>query len=179
MAQDLSPGVTPRAYLAPLDEQDARHLYEWINDRSLVNLSAPFHPVHAPDHEAWFTEVRRRKDIAIFGIRRTDTKELVGTCQLCAIDPVHRSAELRIRIGVESARGIGLGQDACRALLQHAFADLNLHRVYLYVFNSNIRAKRAYEKVGFVVEGVARHGAYINGRWEDVTAMAIVRDDGA
>ena len=177
MAQDLSSGVTPRAYLAALTDEDAQILFAWINDRSLVILSAPFHPVHFPDHAAWFRDVRGRKDVSMFGIRRSDTHELVGTCQLCAIDPVHRSAELRIRIGVETARGIGLGEDACKALLRHAFRDLNLHRVYLYVFASNERARRLYEKVGFAIEGVARHAAYIDAHWEDVVSMAVLRDD--
>ena len=168
-------GNTDPAYLAPLTDADSSQLFDWINDRELVILSAPFRPVHQPDHDAWFRDIRSRKDVAIFGIRRSDDHRLVGSCQLHSIDTGQGSAELQIRIGVASARGMGVGTAACRALLRHAFDDLNLRRVHLHVLDTNIAAKRLYEKVGFRVQGVERDAVFIDGRSRALVTMAISR----
>jgi len=168
-------GTTDTAYLAPLTDADSEQLFDWINDRDLVVLSAPFRPVHRPDHDAWFRDIRSRKDVAIFGIRRTADHRLVGSCQLHSIDTAQGSAELQIRIGVASARGVGIGTAACRALLRHAFDDLNLRRVHLHVLDTNIAAKRLYERIGFTVQRVERDAVFIDGRSRDLVWMAIAR----
>ena len=167
------------AYLAPLSDADSAQLFEWINRRELVVSSAPFRPVHQPDHDAWFREIRSRRDVVIFGIRRGHDHQLVGSCQLHSIDAARRSAELQIRIGVPSATGQGIGTAACRALLRYAFEDLNLQRVYLQVFATNAAARRVYEKVGFVEDGVAKDAVFVDGRWRDLVTMSINRPPGA
>jgi RimJ/RimL family protein N-acetyltransferase len=41
-------------------------------------------------------------------------------------------------------------------LSQYAFGHLRLHRVYAYVFGFNERARRAFQKAGFTLEGVLK-----------------------
>jgi RimJ/RimL family protein N-acetyltransferase len=161
--------------LTSLRPEDSALLFEWINDRSLVELSAPFRPVSQTEHGAWFAQVRERTDVRIFGIR--EDGRLVGTCQLHSIHPVHQSAELQIRIGAGDARGRGVGREALRQLLRHGFDELDLHRIYLHVFATNDRAIRAYEDVGFRREGLLREAALIGGAWIDVLLMAVLRDE--
>ena len=40
----------------------------------------------------------------------------------------------------------------------------------------NLRAKKRYEKFGFVEEGVKRHGVRIDGRYEDLICMGLLFD---
>lgn len=163
--------------LTALTEADSPHLQRWINDRHNVILNAAYRPVHEAGHRSWFEEVQRRRDLVILGIRDVASGDLVGTCQLRAIDPVHRSAELQIRIGEVAAQGRGLGGAALRNLLRIGFRDLNLERIFLHVFEDNRRAMALYERAGFVREGVARRGAWIDGRYKDVVLMALLRDE--
>jgi len=163
-----------RVKLGPLLEDDSNTLFDWINDRDLVLYNAPFHPIDSTSHREWFDAIRKRKDVSVFAIRNPE--RLIGTCQLHTIDPIHRSAELQIRIGVEGDRGRGIGTEAVRLLLHHGFHDLNLNRVFLHVFAGNERAIRAYEKVGFKREGILRQAAHIDGRYVDVLVMGVVRD---
>jgi RimJ/RimL family protein N-acetyltransferase len=160
--------------LAPLRGEDSALLFEWINNRELVRLSAPFRPISRQAHDAWFADVRRRADTRIFGIRVRDGDRLVGSCQLHSIHPVHRSAELQIRIGADDARGRGTGSEAIRLLLRWGFGELRLHRIYLHVFATNRPARRLYERVGFRTEGLLREAACIEGEWVDVVLMAIL-----
>jgi RimJ/RimL family protein N-acetyltransferase len=163
-----------RIFLGPIRDGDSHILFEWINERDDVLLSAPYKPVHAADHQEWFDAIRRRADVVIFGIRLLDDT-LIGSCQLYAIDRRSRSAELQIRIGVPSARGKGYGSEALALLVQHGFDDLNLRRISLRTFATNERARRAYAKAGFVEEGHLREGAYLDGEFVDVVVMARLR----
>lgn len=161
--------------LAPLAADDSDLLFEWINDRELVVQSAAFRPVSRAEHDAWFEQIRRREDVRIFAIR--EHGRLVGTCQLHDIHPVHRSAELQIRIGAADARGRGVGTAATTKLLEIGFRELGLHRVHLHLLETNEAARRLYERVGFRVEGVRRAAVCIEGARVDVVLMAILEEE--
>ena len=163
--------------LAPLGLEDAPQLYAWINDRDGVLFNAPYKPVSEPQHTEWLAAVVARSDAVIFGIRTTDENALIGSCQLHSINPVHRSAELQIRIGASESRGKGFGKSAVQLLLRFAFSDLNLHRVFVHVFADNARAIRLYESTRFRREGLLREAAFIDGKYVDVIVMGILENE--
>ena len=66
-----------------------------------------------------------------------------------------------------------------RRLFGHAFEGLGLHRVSLYVYTHNPRARRAYEKVGFVAEGVERETLWQGGEWIDAVRMSVLAPEWA
>jgi RimJ/RimL family protein N-acetyltransferase len=163
--------------LVPVERNDLPTLFTWINDRDLVVLSAPYRPVPDLRHEAWFENLLKREDVHLFGIRHLESGRLVGSCQLLGIHPVHRHAELQVRIGDATARGHGYGTQAVGLLVRFGFADLHLHRISLHVFADNAAAIRTYEKAGFRREGVLRDGAFIDGGYVDVVIMGILKTD--
>jgi RimJ/RimL family protein N-acetyltransferase len=164
-----------RVELTPLRDEDSDLLFAWINDRELVELSAPFEPVAREDHDAWFQSIRDRDDVEIFAIRLRDDDRLIGSCQLNRIDRRNLTCELQIRIGDLDAHGRGYGTEALRQLLGHAFGPLAMERVGLHVLDDNDAAIRAYEKVGFSREGVMRSGALIGGERRDLVVMGVLR----
>jgi RimJ/RimL family protein N-acetyltransferase len=163
--------------LSALTDEDSETMLRWINDRDLVLLSAPYRPVDEANHREWFNSVRRRSDVVIFGIRELASGQLVGSCQLLGISLVHRKAELQIRIGEADARGRGYGREAVELLVDFAFNDLNLNRVELTVLDGNEPALKTYLSVGFKHEGTLRQAAYIDGKYVDLVAMAILRGE--
>lgn len=168
---------TNQICLSPLTLSDSAILSRWINKRELVLMSAPYKPVNELQHNYWFKSIQERNDVVVFGIRLLKSNKLIGSCQLHSINPVHRTAELQIRIGEERESRQGHGTEALRLLLKFGFHDLNLNRIYLHVFKTNIPAIRAYEKVGFVREGILRSAAYIDGKYLDITVMGILRNE--
>ncbi|CAN0618912.1 GNAT family N-acetyltransferase [Burkholderia multivorans] len=155
------------------DDKDA--LFRWINDSETVRLNAPYHPVDWKSHVAWYDGIGTNPSRLIFAIRQQESSEIIGTVQLIDIHPVHRSAELAIRIGNEINRGKGIGTEAVKLAIAFAFGDLNLVRVWLRVFSNNGRAIKAYQNAGMTAEGTLRKSAYINGEWLDQTILAVIR----
>lgn len=152
-------------------------LWKWVNHRQDVLLNAPYKPISHKQHQEWFETILASSEVVIFGIRLKNTQKLIGTCQLHSINYIHRSAELQIRVGEPAYRGNGHGTEAIGLLLDFAFKDLNLQRVYLHVFKDNETALRSYKKIGFVREGLLRKAAHINGAYIDVVIMGILRDE--
>lgn len=163
--------------LGSLRAEDSNKLFEWINNADLVRLNAPFKPVHFEAHKEWFDSIAKDPNRACFAIREKEGDRLIGYAQLINIHPVHRSAELTIRIGDKAFHSKGYGTDAVRTLVEFAWRDLNLHRVFLHVFADNRRAVRAYEKAGFRVEGHLREAAFIDGGWCDVLVMGLLQHE--
>jgi RimJ/RimL family protein N-acetyltransferase len=161
--------------LRPLRDSDSPLLYEWIIDRNLRIMNAPYLPISESQHHAWFSRICDRRDVAIFMIDEAATGRTIGTCQLREIDNVSRSAELQIRIGDVKNHNRGFGTAAVARLVQFGFEDLNLRRISLQVFMLNERAIRVYEKCGFVVEGRLREAAYVSGKWLDIVCMGILK----
>lgn len=164
-----------RLRLAPIREKDGPALFRWINDRELVIFSAAYHPVHASQHAAWMRSLSARRDQVVFAIRLKRGDRLIGICQLHSISDLHRNAELQIRIGESYGRGRGYGVEAVRLLLDFAFRDLNLHRVWLRVFKANARAQKVYADAGFKREGIMRDAAFVDGRYIDIVVMGKIR----
>ena len=167
----------PAVVLAPITRADAPVLFEWINDRELVLLSAAYQPVHETTHRAWLNGVANRTDGVVCAIRLRRGRRLIGVGQLSHVSRVHRSAELQIRIGDARWRGRGFGTAAVRLLVKLAFEDLNLHRVFLQVFRTNTAAIRSYERAGFRHEGTLRQAVHLDGRYVDVLVMAVLRNE--
>lgn len=155
--------------LRPVKNIDADLLYEAINSPEIVRYNSSFKPIHQVKHEEWFENILGDTTKQFFMIDYLSIT--VGSIQLVDIQPIHRNAELRVRIFNEDYRGKNIGTNAVNILCNHAFSNLGLVRVWLEVFANNSRAIAAYKKAGFSIEGTMRNAAYINGKFLDVIIM--------
>ena len=114
--------------LTELRSEDSPRLFGWINDPKTVRFNAPYKPVHAASHAKWFENVLGDPKRIIFAIRNPKGG-LLGFVQLIDVDPIHRSAELTIRIGADKNRNHGAGSEAVKLIVDFAFRDCNLQRV--------------------------------------------------
>lgn len=79
------------------------------------------------------------------------------------------------RIAVRSP-GRGAGSLLLHGLIDKIFAETETNRIDLDVFLDNRRARRAYEKAGFVEEGVLREWHLMpDGSFADVRLMSVLR----
>jgi len=75
------------------------------------------------------------------------------------------------------ACGLFHGRDAIRVLLEYAFRQRNLHKVWLRVNGNNERAIRSYRACGFVEEGRLRKHVWSNGQYVDDLFMGVLREE--
>lgn len=101
----------------------------------------------------------------------------IGGARLHEIRWEDRRARLAIGIFDRRFWSQGYGSEAIRLLLRYGFEDLDLHRIDLRVLEYNLRAIRAYEKCGFVREGVERETALVDGEWHGDVIMSILEHE--
>ncbi|NUT95261.1 MAG: GNAT family N-acetyltransferase [Saccharothrix sp.] len=101
---------------------------------------------------------------------------VVGEAVLNHWDADNASCSFRICF-VPAVVGRGMGTEATRLIVGHGFEALGLHRISLEVYAFNPRARRVYEKVGFVAEGVLRDALLWDGERVDATVMSILRPE--
>ena len=101
----------------------------------------------------------------------------IGDARLHAVDERNRSARYAIGIFDPAFWGKGLGTEATRLVLPHAFEDLGLHRVEARVLSYNRRAIRCYEKCGFVREGLLRDSVLVADEWHSDLVMSMLEAD--
>jgi RimJ/RimL family protein N-acetyltransferase len=160
-----------KVVVGPLLPEDTAALFLWLNDVESAKLDLPYRPLDYVAFHVWLAEFGKNPAQVLFAIRRICQPEIIGFIVITKIHPVHRSAEIGVRVGDPANRGQGLGRDALAVALNYAWSHLNLNRVQLSVFESNRRAIRAYQAVGFVAEGQLRRAAFIDGACEDVILM--------
>ncbi len=171
-----------RVRLAAPQADDAAHFARWSTDDNYMRLLDD-DPVQ-PRPEAAFAhfgqggaEPGRTPDDYYFHLRTLDDDSLIGFAVLFSIKWPSQHAELAIGIGDPAYRGKGYGADALRVLLNYAFSELNLYRVELTVMAYNTAAIAAYERVGFVREGVKRGAVLRYGQRHDLVCYAILRPE--
>lgn len=103
-------------------------------------------------------------------------KEKVGYLALYNINDRHRNAEFAIMFD-PAQQGNGYATKATRLIVEYAFNQLNLRKLYLYVDKVNEKAAHIYEKVGFRVEGDMREHYFVNGSYHDALLMSLFQED--
>ncbi len=158
--------------LCPFDRRHLAKTRAWANDLELARLLDRSRPVSDGEHERWYESLLGRTDCIFFAIETIADSRHIGNVWLWGIDFRHRKAELRIVIGDRECTGRGLGSEAIQLLCDFGFERANLHKIFAYVLGTNPRGCRAFEKAGFVSEGILREDRWVGDRYADVHLLA-------
>ncbi|BDD72289.1 MULTISPECIES: GNAT family N-acetyltransferase [Streptomyces] len=163
-----------RTVLRPFTAEDADTMWEIVNDPEVVRFTfEPSTELTLDGLRSWYGVRTADPDRLDLAVTDRATGELVGEVVLYEWDPAARGCTFRTLVGPRG-RGRGLGSEATRLIVGHAFERVGLHRVQLEVYADNARARRVYEKAGFMVEGVRREAALRGGAWVDGVLMAVL-----
>ncbi|MFD9112515.1 GNAT family N-acetyltransferase [Streptomyces bottropensis] len=168
-----------RAVLRPFTEDDAPVMARILADPEVLRLTgSPTGEFGTDRLRSWYGSRNDHPDRLDLAVVDRASGELVGEVVLNDWDEANRSCCFRILIG-PGGRDRGLGTEAVRLMVGHAFEEVGLHRVSLYVFTHNPRARRAYEKAGFVAEGIERQTLWQDGKWIDAVRMSVLAPEWA
>jgi len=154
--------------LRPLERRHLEQTRAWANDPELARLLDRARPVSDAEHDEWFAALHQHPNRLYFAIETNKDDRHIGNVWLWDIDWRHRRAELRIVIGETPQPGRGTGTEAISLLCDYAFERLNLHKIYAYVLAINPRARRAFEKAGFALEGTLKDDRWTGEGYTDV-----------
>jgi RimJ/RimL family protein N-acetyltransferase len=172
-----------KVVLRPFDiSQDIGAIREMLQDPEALKLTGS---IHDPGDQAqwddaaeagcreWYGSRKDQPDRLDLAIADTATGQCVGEVVLNEWSAADNSCSFRVMMG-PSGRDRGLGTEAIRMFIGYGFERLGLHRISLDVLAFNPRARRVYEKTGFVIEGVLREQHRWRDEWIDNILMSIL-----
>ncbi|MGW3626964.1 GNAT family N-acetyltransferase [Streptomyces sp. NPDC000880] len=163
-----------KALLRPFTEHDATAIADVIKDPEVIRYTfEPSTELTLERLRAWYGSRSEQADRLDLAVTDRATGEVVGEVVLYNWDPTNRSCTFRTLVGPRG-RGRGLGTEATRLIVGYGFEQVGLHRIQLDVYSHNHRARRVYENVGFVEEGVRRQAQLRDGVWLDELVMSIL-----
>ncbi len=140
---------TERLTLRAPRHEDVKAIALLANDRRIAANTARIpHPYGVGDAEQFIETVNKREDEACFVIMLDDA--LIGAC---GIDPREEGPEIGYWLGVPYW-GRGCATEAVRAVIDHAFGDLQHETLQAGTRVNNPAARRVLEKCAFQWTGV-------------------------
>ncbi len=168
--------IGEKCYLSPINVEDYEKYTAWVNDMEVAVGLVFSSSLINPNMEKEILE-RLSKSNNNFAIVDKEKDELIGNIGFPKIDQINRIGELGIFIGNKDYWGQGYGVDAINLLLDFGFNILNLHNIYLRVYDFNKPAIKAYKKLGFKDAGRIRGAKQIAGKRYDEVLMDIIAEE--
>ena len=168
---------TARLLLRPFADTDADEVFALHTDARVMRYwdSAPWDDPGMI--ERFLARCRALADDgtgARVAVEHREDGRFVGWIGLQEWDRENRSANLGYVLA-HREWGQGYATEAAHALLQWAFAEMNLNRVSAQADTRNGASRRVLEKVGFVLEGTLRENVIVNGEVSDDWTFGLLR----
>lgn len=160
-------------YLRRMTEEDTDLIVRWRNQDFVRENFIYQKPFTREGHLGWIETMIKTGRVIQFVICASEGKP-VGSVYLRDIDRVHRKAEYGIFIGEREALGRGYGTEAAKLMIRYSFEELGLHKLMLRVLSDNDRARKSYERAGFVQEAYLCDEVCLGGSYRDVILMAVI-----
>lgn len=165
-----------RINLRPIENKDLKVLNKWKNDYEIFKyLGGGFQPQSINEQEKYISNLINNSGASKRFI--IDNGEAIGMVGLYDINFINRNCDLGIYIGEKSEQGKGYAKETMDLILDFAFNNLNLKKIKLNVVNANNKAINLYNSLGFKEVGILKEERFINGKFEDVKIMELIKDE--
>lgn len=146
------------------------------NHAIAINLRDAFPYPYTIEDAATFLELAANGALGkVYGVYDGDI--FVGCCSLIPQQDIYRlKAEIGYWIG-EPYWGKGYATEVVKLLLNIAFEELNLSRVYAHIFEFNKGSMRVLEKAGFHKEAIIKSSIIKEGKIFDEHLYSIRKDE--
>ncbi len=159
-----------------LNEYDAPLMLECLKDPQ-INGNFRFESEKITMNNIYdFIRKSQCMDINVHFAVTDESDEYFGTVSLKNIDLSSKSAEYAIVLR-SCAHGRGYGYVATVKILEYAFYNLGLDRVYLNVLSNNEKAVKFYERFGFIYEGSFLNHVSIRGEIRSLKWFRLMKSE--
>jgi ribosomal-protein-alanine N-acetyltransferase len=166
-------------YLREVRASDVNeNYYRWMNDPEVTQyLETRYIPQSMENIRRYVERMEGKTDEIFLAICLKESDQHIGNIKLGPINWIHRFADISLVIGEKEFWGKGLASEAIRLLAKFAFNILNLQKLKAGYYEKNIGSKKAFEKVGFKIEGVLRKQWQIGEKLQDEILLGLLRDE--
>jgi ribosomal-protein-serine acetyltransferase len=169
----LRPGVELRL----LEERHAPTLFTVIEENRDHLSGLPFvDATHVEDDSLSFVRHSLEQFARNEGFAAGIWKDggLIGVIGTLKIDWLNRKVEIGYWIA-RAFQGQGIMTDACRAVINHAFAEWDLHRVEIQCASTNLKSSAVARRLGFALEGTRREAHLVSGAYHDLQVFGMLK----
>ena len=168
-----------RLRLRWLTEADAPQVLALFGDPEItrwMGIERRRDEAHAAELIASIAAHANADDLYQWGVALRETDEVIGTVTLASIHPRNRRAELGFAIATAHQRR-GYAREAVSTALDHAFGEMDLHRLEADVDPDNAASLQLLQRLGFRREGYMPQRWWVDGRWTDTVFFGLLADD--
>jgi len=168
--------------LVPFGEEhlnDPRYL-AWLRDYEVVktiNRLDYVRPVSFAEVREYCEGVMRSPNDIFLAIVARKGERFIGTLRVSQINWHTRTADIGILVGDRDFWGKGIATDAISAVGRHLLERLGMRRLTAGLMSVNPAMKRAFEKLGFRVEGVFRKHDRFEGEYVDHIFLGCMKEE--
>lgn len=166
--------------LRNIDKSDADSIYQHASNKKIFRYTSLPYPYTKKDALEFVSKTQKElkeQNSYELGIALKDGKGVVGMIAIANVDRENKlSAELGYWLGQKHWRQ-GITFEAVSLMLDMAFNDLGLKKVFAKVMEPNKPSAKLLEKAGFKQEGFLRDYEKRNGQWMNVYYYGILKKE--
>lgn len=172
--------IDDKTTLAMVEMRDAEELFELVDvSRMYLREWLPWVDANASiDETKAFIEAAQKQYARGDGFQcciRYGGK-IVGVIGLHRVDTFHKHTEIGYWLA-EDYQGRGIVTACCRALVDFAFGEYELHRVEIRAAVDNEKSRAIPERLGFTYEGTLRESEWVNDRFVDGAVYSMLENE--
>lgn len=166
---------TERLTLRPVTEADVDGAYfSWMNDPEILRYMETRYSKNTKESILSFVRLMNSTNDNVFRAITLENKH-VGNIRLGPINWHHKTAPIGLLVGDKNYWGKGVASEAIDAITRFAFEKLDLNKVYASCYSVNLGSAKAFQKVGFTIEGVRPKQILCEGQFIDEVMMGRIR----
>ena len=151
----------------------------WLNDKEVCKYNSHGEQIYTKDMaKNYITSVINNPTCEVWAVYHKKDNVHIGNISLQNIDKINNSAEIAFLFGEKKYWGNGYATEACKLLINRAFKDLKLHRLYFGTHINNLAMQKIGEKTGFQKEGIFKDAQFKNGKYNDVVRYGLINKKG-
>ena len=154
--------------LRSLELEDLEMLKKWRNNKVNRIHTREFRLLNMVNQKHWFDSIHKDNPpkFIMFGVADKQ-KKLIGVCGLTYIDWKNRHCEISIIIFKKNWQKSKQAEDTVLLLTDHAFGELNMHRLWVEIFDTIPENIEFFESMNFVKEGMLRDKLWRDRKWHN------------
>jgi len=166
--------------LRSVRKDDLQNLLKWCDDPEMLQNMYLYLPISEFSEEKWIeaaSSSEANDAIFVIEISVEGQSVAIGTCAVNKINWKDRNAEIGIIIGEKKYWDKGYGSEALSLLVNYGFSQLNLHRIWAWVFEFNYKRIPLFQRIGLQQEGCLRSAIFKNGRYWDIAILGLLKNE--